>query len=75
MVTAYKRVHVPRFCERCGKEEFEGWVFGEYRTRHLRADSPEMGMVCDHCKPTLSSVVPKLSSFFSEPIVFEDLEG
>lgn len=51
MATKYQRVHVPKFCERCGKEEFEGVVWGRDATRHLRTELPHMGMVCDHCKP------------------------
>jgi hypothetical protein len=50
MPSSYKRVHVPKFCERCGKEEFEGTIWGKDFTRHLRVDSPEMSMICDHCK-------------------------
>lgn len=64
MVTSYKRVHVPWYCELCGKETFHGFAFGREVSRQVYQDSPQAGMVCDHCKPPAP---PKfeLSSWFT----------
>lgn len=48
--TTFERVYVAKFCERCGKEEFEGVVFGQWRTRHLQAESGTRRIMCDRCR-------------------------
>ena len=49
--TRMRRQHVPYFCERCGKEEFEGRVFGQDRVRYLQAQSGDRTMLCNDCNP------------------------
>lgn len=48
MPSKMQRVYVPKFCEICGKEEFEGVVFGQDRARHLHAESGTREIRCDH---------------------------
>jgi hypothetical protein len=48
-LSTMKRVYVPKFCELCGKEEFEGIVFGRESVRHLHAQHDTRRIVCDHC--------------------------
>ncbi len=47
--SSYQRVYVAKFCEQCGKEEFEGEVFGQFRTRRLRAQTDTRQILCDRC--------------------------
>ena len=70
--TKMRRVHVPHFCERCGKEEFEGRVFGRDRIRHLTARSGDRTMLCQECGPK-EVILPKLqlSSFFTASVEAE----
>lgn len=65
MRTKMERVYVSYFCENCGKEEFEGTVFGVYRVRHLQAESGSRQLLCNRCRPQPMKL-PKcqLSSFF-----------
>lgn len=51
MVSSYKRVYVPKFCELCGREETDKMVWGRDVVRKLRVVPPHMGMVCDYCSP------------------------
>ena len=71
MVSKMRRKHVPYFCEGCGKEEFEGRVFGQDRVRHLQAQSGDRTMYCQDCRPSalppLKFLDCKLSSFFTNP--------
>lgn len=50
MPSKHIRGHVNRFCEGCGQEEFEGYVFGKYwKEVKLTAQADGSGMLCERC--------------------------
>lgn len=71
-----ERVYVPFFCELCGKEAFEGRVFGREVERQVFAENGTRRMVCDHCKnPTRSFSIAPLGDWASQPLVFLEAEA
>lgn len=67
MRSKMERVYVPYFCERCGRTEFEGTVFGVFRVRHLQAEPENRTMLCNRCRDEPKMPKCQLSSFFFQP--------
>ena len=67
-LSKYERVYVAKFCDQCGKEDFEGFVFGEWRTRHLQAESGTRKIICDRCRQGPKLPKCHLSPFFTDVV-------
>lgn len=69
MRSTFERVYVPKFCEICGGEEFEGVVFGQESTRYLLARNPDRRMICMTCQnppPLKPLAMTALPSFYAD---------
>ena len=71
-ISKMQRVHVPFFCEGCGKESFEGYVYGRYTNRQVTASHGDRTMYCEECRPApdfsvVNKSVSQLSSWFTRP--------
>lgn len=73
-ITKFQGVKVPYFCEECGKETFEGYVYGRYVNRQITASSPDRTMYCDDCRPAPRLPKIQLSSAFYAPLVWDENE-
>jgi hypothetical protein len=70
----YERVHVPYFCEQCGKETFEGVVFGREVSRQVAASGKDRRMWCNDCDPNPRPlVIAKLDPSYLQPIDLDSL--
>lgn len=76
-ISSFQRVYVERFCERCGKVEFEGQVFGKPVEHHLRAQTDTREILCDDCSGFNNfnpMNIGKLGSWFDQPLVVDEAD-